>query len=70
MRQPLRKPSAKAMCTRVLLKDMSTSGAASGCPLVDILEEDPGAQSYRTGLPHYRAGAGPEAAILISSFGR
>ena len=35
--------------------------------LVDILEEDPGAQGFRIGLAH-RAGAYPEAAILSSGF--
>ena len=77
MRHP--QPYAKALCTRVLLKDISTRGAASGRPflnggaaasgrrppveesLVDILEEDPGAQCFRIGLAH-RAGAYPAAA--------
>ena len=37
--------------------------------LVDIREEDPGAQGFRTGLAH-RAGAYPEAAILSSGLGQ
>ena len=79
----MRKPYAKALCTRVLLKDISTrEGRPPGAPqrgggalraapsgrrppvdesLVDILEEDLGAQCFRIGLAH-RAGAYPAAA--------
>ena len=49
------------------------AAASSRCPpveesLVDIPEEDPGAQGFRIGLAH-RAGAYPEAAILSSVVG-
>ena len=65
---PMRKPYAKALCTRVLLNDIYKEFLSSP-PCRHIPEEDPGAQGFRTELAH-TAGAYPEAAILSSGFGR
>ena len=80
----MRQPYAQALCESTvhqgppqgyIYKGGAPGAAASGRrppveeSLVDILEEDPGAQGFRIGLAH-RAGAYPEAAILSSGFGQ
>ena len=76
---PVRKPCAPGSSSRISTRDSSTGGRRPGGrrptvedgrpdgapPCRHILEEDPGAQGFRTGLAH-RAGAYPEAAILSS----